>query len=384
MKFQMYGKDFKAIIDRIGGIVPKRTAFHALGTVKISAHGNSVDFSATDTVDYVTIKSYASVFEDGVVWVFLDDLKKIITIESDITITAEDGKLDIRSSKKSYEIPCHDNYDDFWFETPVISNNNVVCIQKEKEFLKHLSILDCMRSAKETQKMMTSFYLDFYNQKLVVLDGHRIGIANLVGGMFAPNTKSIIVDGSLYVALNGVAGKNKDDEKYIQIYSDDKYTAFHGEDYVLTIKNVDGIYYDYRNLTDTARSSSDYTYKFDAKEMSKIAKEYSKIATKDNKAPMILYNNSGTIATCIQVANYRTSDILENVDSKYGMDNEWYIGVNPRFIMDACNAFSDSAEICGKYDSKNPIMIMDETYEFLILPVNISLDNINFVKKQVA
>lgn len=384
MKFQMYGKDFKTLIDRIGGIVPKRTALRALETVKITAHGNSVDFSATDTIDYATIKSYASVYEDGTVWVFLDDLKKILAIESDITITAENGKLDIRSAKKSYEIPCHNDYEEFWSETPVISNSNIVCIQKEKEFIKHLSLLDCMRSAQEAQKMMTSFYFDLPNQKLVVLDGHRIGIANLVGGMFAPNAKGIIVDGSLYAALKSVAGKNKDEEKRIEIYADDKYTAFHGEDYVLTIKNVDGIYYDYRRLTDATRSNSDYTYMFDTKEMSKIAKEYSKVIGKDNKAPMILYNNNGTVATGVQVAGYRTSNILENVEPKYGMGNEWYVGMNPHFIMDACNAFSDSAEVRGNYSFKNPIMIMDETYEFLILPVNINEDNVEFVKRQVA
>lgn len=384
MKFEMYGKEFKTLIDRIGGIVPKRTAFRALETVKITAHGNSVDFSATDMTDYATIKSYANVYEDGAVWVFLDDLKKISVIENDITITAKNGKLDIRSAKKSYEIPYHDDFNDIWSETPAINNNKIVCIQKEKEFLKHLSLLDCMRSEEEAQKMMTSFYFDLPNQKLVVLDGHRIGIANLTGGMFTPNTNGIIVDGSLYVALKSIAGKNKDEEKCIEIYADDKYTAFHGEDYVLTIKNVDGIYYDYKKLTDVARSNSDYTYTLDTKEMSKIAKEYSKVIGKDNKKPMILYNRNGNIATGVQVENYRTSDILENVEPKYGMDNEWYVGMNPRFITDACNAFPNTAEVHGNYDFRKPIMIMDDSYEFLILPVNITEYNVGFVKRQIA
>ena len=126
------------------------------------------------------------------------------------------------------------------------------------------------------------------------------------------------------------------------------------------------------------------TYMFYTKEMSKIAKEYSKVIGKDNKAPMILYNNNGTVATGVQVTDYRTSDILENVEPKYGMGNEWYVGMNPHFIMDACNAFSDSAEVRGNYSFKNPIMIMDETYEFLILPVNINEGNVEFVKRQVA
>lgn len=383
MKFQMYGKDFKTFIDRIGGIVAKKSSLHALETVKISAHGNFVEFSATDTVDYATIKSYASVYEEGTVWAFLSDLKKILAIESDITITADHGKLDIRSAKKSYEIPCHDDYIDLWSETPIIDNNNVLCIQKEKEFLKHLSMLDCMRSSEEANKMMTAFYFDFPNRKIVTLDGHRIGVANLAGGMIAPDSKSIIVDGSLYAALKSIAGKNKDEERRIEIYADNKCTAFHGEDYVLTVRNVNGIYFDYERLIKDNLSNSDYTYKCNTKELSKIAKEYSKVIAGD-KAPMILYNNNGTIATGVQVSGYRTSDVLENVESEYGMGCEWFVGINPRFIMDACNAFSNSAEVRGNYNYKKPIMIMDSTYEFLILPVNINTDNVEFVKKQVA
>ena len=384
MKFQIYGKDFKTLVDRIGGIVPKRTALQVMECVKIEAHGNNVEFSATDSTNYATIKVYANVYDDGVAWVLLSDLKKILAINDDIIITASDLKLDIRSSKKSYEIPCNTDYDDIWLEKPSIRNNNVICIQSENEFLKHLSILNCARSEEEANKMMTAFYLDLPNRRIVTLDGHRIGMANLVGGMFAPNARGLILDGSVYSALKSLIGKTKNDDKRIEVYADDKYVEFTGEDYVLTSRLLDGEYFNYEKLTGDVRSGSEYTYRFNTKELLNIAKEYSKVVTKDNKAPMIFYNNNGSVATGVQVANYRTSDVLENVEAEYGMGHEWYVGVNPRFIMDACGAFSEEAEIKGAYSFKKPIMIMDETYEFLILPVNINEDNVEFVKRQVA
>ena len=384
MKFQIYGKDFKTLVDRIGGIVPKRTALQVMECVKIEAHKNNVEFSATDSTNYATIRVYANVYEDGVAWVLLSDLKKILAINDDIIITTSDLKLDIRSSKKSYEIPCHTDYDDIWIEKPLIGNNDVVCIQSENEFLKHLSILNCARSEEDANKMMTAFYLDLSNRRIVTLDGHRIGMANLVGGMFAPNARGLNLDGSVYSALKSLIGKTKNDDKRIEVYADDKYVEFKGEDYVLTSRLLDGKYFDYEKLTGDVRSGSEYTYRFNTKELLNIAKEYSKVVTKDNKAPMIFYNNNGSVATGVQVANYRTSDVLENVEAEYGMGHEWYVGVNPHFIMDACGAFSEEAEIKGAYSFREPIMIMDETYEFLILPININEDNVEFVKRQVA
>lgn len=384
MKFQMYGKEFKTLVDRIGGIVPKKTLLQVMECVKIEAHGNNVKFSATDSTDYATIEVYANVYEDGVVWVLLSDLKKILAINDDITVTATDLKLDIRSSKKSYEIPCHMDYDDMWVEKPSVSNNDIICMQSESEFLKHLATLNCSRSAEEANKMMTAFYLDLPNRKIVTLDGHRIGVANLVGGMFAPNAKGLILDGTLYNSLKSLIGKQKNNDRRIEIYADNKYVEFIGEDYVLTSRLLDGEYFNYKKLTGDIFSGSEYTYRFNTKEMLNIAKEYSKVITADNKSPMILYNNNGNVATGVQVSNYRTSDVLENVDAEYGMDHEWYVGVNPRFVMDACNAFSEEAEVKGTYSFKKPIIIMDETYEFLILPVNINDSNIEFVKRQVA
>lgn len=382
MKFQMYGREFKTLIDRIGGIVPKRTALPVLQTVKITAHGNTVDFQATDMCDYATIKAYANVFEDGETWVCLSDLKKVLGITDDITITSNDGKLDVRGAKKSYEIPCHDDYNEQWVEFPNVDNNNIHCRLKDNELLKHLSNLNCMRSEAQANQMMTAFYLDLPNEKIVTLDGYRIGIAKL-HGMFTSIRRPLIIGGSLYNSIKSLVGKNKD-ENFVEIYADKKYARFDGHDYVYITRMMDGQYFDYKKLTEPSRDGYQYTYKFNPSELSKIAKEYSKVVKADEKKPMIICNENGKIATGIAVSDYRTSDIIESVHPEYGMDAEWYSGFNPRFIVDACAMFDDEAKMCGNYSSRNPIMIIGETYECLILPVNTSECEIDFVRKQVA
>ena len=379
MKFQIYGKEFKLLVDRISGIVPKKALFNALESVKISAHGNSIEFSASDMTDFATITAYGNVYEDGIAWVNFDDLKKVLSIENDIIITAADGKFDIRGEKKSYEIPYY-NYEEFWPETPVVNTDMVLSTQDEKELLKHLSFLNSFRSVENPNEMLSAFYLDLPNSKLVSLDGQRIGVAKLKGSV-SPDARGISVDGSIYSALKSVIGKSKNSND-VKIYANDKYTVLCGEDYTLTVRNIDGKYFDYSKMMN-CNNDNDFAYKFDVKEMSDISKEYSKVIGKNN-APMIFYNNNETVATGIKCGSYRTADTIENLTSEFGMDNEWYFGVNPRFIVDACNALEDEATMSGYYSTKKPVFIADDTYEFLLLPININDSDIEFTKKQIA
>ena len=383
MKFEIYGKEFKEIIDRISGIVPKKTSLNILETVKIIAKDQTLTFQATNTDDFGIIQTYAFVYEDGAVWVYLSDLKKILGISDDVIVTANDGKFEVRGHKKSYEIPCHDNFDEYWFEFPNIKNNDIMCRQHDDEFLTYLSRLNCMRSNNFANKMMTAFCIDLGRQKIAVLDGYRIGIANLVGGMFAPNCRRLIVNGFLYNGLKSLIGKIRVRD-YIEIYADDKYAKFVGKDWTYITKLVEGTYFDYEKIINSCKENYDYVYTFNRKELGDIAKEYEKIVNPKNKTPMLIYNNNGNVATGIHVENYKTSDILESAHSEIGMGNEWYVGIDPEYISDACNMFDADVKAIGKYSYKTPIMFMNDTYEALILPINISDESVMFIKKQVA
>lgn len=378
MNFIVNGKDFKSLIDRISAVVAKKSTLLSLQSVKISAGGDSIKVSATNAIDFASIEFPALIVEQGETWVMLSDLKKIAGIDGDIVIKSECDKFEVRGAKKSYEIPCH-YFRETWIETPIVSKMSL-SVHDESEFLKLLSGLDSARSDNQAQALMTAFYIDRKCRCIVTIDGYRIGIGSLYGDYDSDD--SITADGSLYPCLKSLIGKNKANFKKIKVYSDHKYSAFVGEDYSLVVRNVDGIFFDYHKITDGLRNGSDYSYTFDTKQMESIAKEYNKLS--HDTYPMVYYNNGGRIATGILVDDYRTSDAIENTESEYGMSNEWYVGINPRFIVDACKALGDKAEMRGNYNYKNPLMLRDDTYEFLILPININTDNVEFVKKQVA
>ena len=224
MKFEIYGKEFKELIDRISGIVPKKTSICQLETVKITAkNNNKIEIQASDMTQYATITAYANVYEVGETWVYLSDLRKVLGITDDIIVATCNGKFEVRSKKKSYEITCHDDYGDMFAEFPKLENNNILCMQKELVFLKHLSLLNCMRCENESNKILTGFYIDLPNKKIVVIDGHRIGIAKIDDGMISPNAMGLLIDGHLYSGLKSIIGKNKNDSDRLEIYADKKY-----------------------------------------------------------------------------------------------------------------------------------------------------------------
>lgn len=381
MKFEIYGTEFKSLIDRISGIVPKRTALPSLETVKITAEGNTLTLHATDVDNHGVIKMRTEVYENGVKWVFLKDLKKVLGISDLMTVTANGNIFEVRSKKKSYEIPCHD-FADSWFNLPVLENNNVMCRQHDDEFLTHLSKLNNLRSENDNNRMMCSFCIDLPERKIVTLDGHRIGVAHLEGGMFSPSCKRLIAYGTLYNGLKSLIGKTKT-QNYIEISADDKTIKFEGKDWIYITKMVEGQYFRFEHMFSQSDTDYDYTYRFNNKELGKIAKEYKKALSADVKKPMLFYNNDGKIATGIEVDDYRTSDVIEVVP-EYGMGHEWYIGVNPQFIVDACNVFDGEVTAKGRYKANAPFVFKDDTYDVLILPVNTSEANYSFVRKQVA
>ena len=381
MKFNIHGSEFKTIIDRISAVVPNKTPIIGYTSIKITAKGNSIIFEAMDTINFATINAYANVYEEGCTYVLLSDLKKVLGVNSEITVTSDNEKIEIRNSKKSYEVRC---YEFDWPEMPVLDNNDVMCAVRDNEFINHLSKIDCMRAHDNSiNPMLSTFCMDLPNKKIVVLDSHRIGIVKLSNGMFCENREKLIVEGTIYKSLKSLVGKSKQDNN-IDIYADEKNIMFCGDDWTLITKRVLSEYFPYERMISDIQSTKEYSFEFDQKELGNIAKEYCKVITKNQKTPMIFYNNNGRIATSIEVGDYKTSDTIENIVPKFGMDNEFFCGFDPEFIEDACKVFDCKAEMYGTYSSKKPIVMTDDTYDVLILPINMVNANLAFVKKQVA
>ena len=125
MKFSIDSNDFKDCVNRISNTVIK-TSMLCYEYVKISANGSCVDFQAGNGKNFSTVTSYTNVYENGETWVELSDLKKTTNITGELTITAEDGRFEVRSAKKSYELTTAD-FKDTWIPFPMTMEFDYIC-----------------------------------------------------------------------------------------------------------------------------------------------------------------------------------------------------------------------------------------------------------------
>ena len=65
------------------------------------------------------------------------------------------------------------------------------------------------------------------------------------------------------------------------------------------------------------------------------------------------------------------------------MNDELYIGYNPKFLVDVFNIIDSDEPVCIGKDRVSPLIITGNEYSFLILPVSIGNKNYitNFTKR---
>ena len=374
MRFEIYSKDLKALVDRVSAVVPKKPSLNYLAYVKMELIGRNLKIHATDVDNYIIACADANSYDDGTVWVRYDDLKRVTGMTGDVTVSSTETAMRFANGSKAYEISYTDFSNEFP-EVPVIGLNPKHGMTiTDKAIVEALKKISCCISSNDTNKIMESYDFNLDENEIVAIDGHRIGIAKI-----RPNASDggrFLIDGKILPILTAAVGKNKTVEN-IDVKTDSKITCWKSADFSLFTRLVDGTPYNYRQLTETPQ---DWRVKACTRALERIAKEYVKVGKIDPTKPMMFYKNSSknVFATSIECADFRTSDVFD-VD---GYTEEIQLGMNPQFIADACSSLDDDMTIAGTYKSNAPIIIKDSNYRFLILPVNIKGFDYAFTKKQ--
>lgn len=373
MRFEIYSKDLKALVDRVSAVVPKKPSLNYLTYVKVEVIGNNLKIHATDIDNYIIARTDVNSFEDGAVWVRYDDLKRVTGMAGDVTISSSENTMRFSNGSKAYEFSCS-NFNDVFPEVPVMNDAKPAMSIADKAIVEALKKISCCLGNNDTNKILETYCINLTDSEIVTLDGHRIGIAKIMpiinyGGRF-------LIDKKILPILTAAVGKNKVSST-IDVETNDKSLRLFSDDFELFTRLVDGNPYNYQQLINVPQ---DWRVKACTRALERIAKEYVKVGKIDPTKPMRFYKNSykNVFATSIECADFRTSDVFD-VD---GYTDEIKFGMNPQFIADACSSLDDDAVITGVYNSKAPIIIKDNFYKFLILPVNVNDANFGFVTKQ--
>jgi DNA polymerase-3 subunit beta len=256
----------------------------------------------------------------------------------------------------------------------------------ENTLMSALTDLACFLDCGLCNKLMTGYFFDGTKERVVALDGHRIGIKNIKETFLDKNFK-FVIPGEVCSHLKKIINSKHDG--IISVFTDNKYVMLVGKDFVYWSRLIEGEYYKVDQMIDM---SYDFEFEIDAAELGSYAKEYKKAASSEDKTPMFFTyeKDKNVFQTGIVTHSYMTTDTISGYENKAsGLTKDFLYGFNPLYVMDAMSLFKDEVTCKGMYSMRaghqiSPIVFCDDTYTALVLPVNVSEENVIAFKDYIA
>lgn len=344
--------------------VPVRTTMPILECILIEARGNEIRLTANDMDLGIETKVSGLIEETGTLAVEAKMLSEIVrklpdsavTISSDrnYTVTITCGKARFVISGRS---------DDDFSYLPVVEREDSIRIsQFTLKNLINQTIFSI--AANENNKMMSGELFEIRSGylRVVSLDGHRISIRRVELKESCPDRK-VIVPGKTLQEVSKILSGEMDDS--IRLFFARNHLVFEMEGTTVVSRLIEGEYFSIDQMI-----STDYETKLvvNKREFLSCIDRATLFVREGDKKPIIL--------------DIRDDELLLSIDSPLGSMNEelaimkegkdLLIGFNPRFLIDALRVIDEEEVTLYMVNPKAPCFIRDEdeTYTYLILPVN--------------
>ena len=366
MKLTFQKDDLLNGINIVLKAVPSKTTMPILECILIDASDNQIKLTANDMELGIETKVEGSILSRGKIALDAKLLSEIIRKlsggESDITIESnEKYNTTITCDNSVFHIQGK-NGDEFSY-LPFIEKDHFICLSQFtlKEVIRQtlFSI-----SVNDSNKMMTGelFQVTDNELKVVSLDGHRMSIRKIELKDHYENIK-VIVPGKTLGEISKIL--NGDNEKDVRIYFSKNHILFEFDDTVVVSRLIEGEYFRIDQML-----SSDYETKVtvNKKEFLDCIDRASILIRENDKKPIIISITDHSME--LKMNSSFGSMNAEVMIHKNGKDI--MIGFNPKFLMDALRIIDDEEVDLYMMNPKSPCFIKDadETYIYLILPVN--------------
>ena len=342
--------------------VPSRTTMSILECILIDASANEIKFTTNDMELGIETIVEGTILEKGIVAIdakiFSDIIRKLP--DNDVTIQTDD-KLNVTISceKALFTIPGKRG-DDFSY-LPVLERNEYITISQFalKEIIRQ-TIFSI--AANENNKLMTGELIEIRNGelKIVSLDGHRISIRKL---LLKEDTvsKKVIVPGKTLIEISKILSGEMED--MVNIFFTENHIVFEFDNTIVVSRLIEGEYFRIDQML-----SSDYETKvrINKKELLSCIDRATLLVKEGDKKPIVINIEDNVLELKI---NTPMGSMDEKIDiEKEGRDI--MIGFNPKFLMDALKVIDDEVIDIYLVNAKAPCVIRNESYLYLILPVN--------------
>ena len=383
MKFSVECSEFKKAVDKAIVIMAKSSTLPILHCLHIKTKENSVSIYTTNTEQYLKLELPATIIEPGECFVGKDDVKRVYGLSGFVTIELCDGKFVVQNSKKKSAIPTYKYNAEDTLPCPVMEDEQLFADVSEKYFIETLAALSNFVGNDDANKMMTGYNLDGKSNRITTLDGHRFTFKRMQECFQTEH--NVTIPSVVYNHLKKIA--NIKDDGTMQLFVDEKYLLFVGEDYQLWSRLFEGEYF---KIDRMIPGSFDFSFSVNSEEVEKIGKEYYSVV-KNSKNPMILSysKDNNMMRTGLVTSNYETVDQIENFDERKssGLTKDFIYGFNPLYIKEAMHLYTDTVLCKGTYQINqfggmySPIFLDDGEYFSCVLPVNVGEETVNQFNK---
>lgn len=347
--------------------VSGKTTMPILECIMIDASKGDITLTANDMELGIETKIEGRIMDKGIIAIDAKILLEIVRKlpDNDITIETEPNLNTIITCEKSKFNIMGKSGEDFSY-LPVIEKNDPIILSQFtlKEVIRQtiFSIAD-----NENNKMMTGemFEIKDDSLKVVSLDGHRISIRK-IELKNSYEYKKVIVPGKTLNEISKILTGEAD--RGVRIYFTDKHVVFEFDTTTVVSRLIEGDYFKIDQML-----SSDYETKvhIHKKEFLDCIDRATLLVKEGDKKPIIIDIKDKNMELKIHSS---IGSMDEEIDiSKAGKD--LMIGFNPKFLIDALRVIDDEEIDMYMVNPKAPCFIKDadETYIYLILPVNFTV-----------
>ena len=386
MKFTIYAKVLKTMFEKAVTTIDKKSVLESLKRLYMQIDENeTLRIWGSDLNHYVEIRNNSVYLTSpGIVGIDIDDIKIITKMTGEVTIedvsTENERKINIICGKKTVSIPGYGNTDIF---LPDMDDTEMKILNvKENWLLDTITKLSVFTTNDDYNKMLMVFNFNTKDKRVEALNGQMIGMRSLESQTVYTVSDNRFDTPKLHRMCVPVFKKllDKKSEREVIISQDKKYVKVEGDDFTYIIRRIDGEYFNVESILDI---SERFRYIANRENFLEVMK-YNDDLIKTSKCDIdyvILHTENNIMYSYINTGKYEALDELEVKENT--MNDELYIGYNPKFLVDIFNIIDSDGPVCIGKDRVSPLIITGNEYSFLILPVNIENKNYitNFEKR---
>lgn len=347
--------------------VPSKTTMPILECILIDA-SDVIKFTSNDTELAIETIVEGEIISGGIVAIDAKIFSEIIRKfpDSEITITTDENfKTTITCEKATFSIAGKSG-EDFSY-LPSFEKKQFIYLSQFslKELIRQtiFSIAD-----NDTNKLMTGELFEVKENMLTVtaLDGHRIAIRKTELKDSFEHIK-VIVPGKTLNEISKILTGGIDSD--VRVFFETNLIAFEFENTIVVSRLIEGEYFKVEQMIS---SNFDTIVNINKKEFLDCIDRSTLLVKEGDKKPIIINITENELE--LKISSFLGSMNEQLEINKNGKD--LMIGFNPKFLMDALKVIDEEKVDIYFVNPKAPCVMKnsEETYIYLILPVNFNAD----------